>query len=363
MEEPNRTSKPPYPKLVWGIPIVLPCFIVIAAVANWGAYWSKPMAIASIVAIIVSVISMTNRVPLGAWISMIVLSTGGVFASALQPDAASANGLMIGSIVTIAVMVAGSILSFMVQSATGSVSDSPPWDSIIASLQMSDNAKRVLFRDRELELLRKTVQGDIERGEFHSALVLCEQMSTIFGAVEEAEQLRTKVNTIIHENHEGRIREEISKLEISLDECKWVQAYQDAAKLRRLFPDSPLLHGIEQKISDVRTQYRHGLEDRFLNAAKRDDIELAMTLLRELDGYLTPDEARRFRDTADTVITTYRESLGARFKMAVSDHRWREAIEFGEEITHQFPNSKMAEEVKNMIESIRERSIEEKASS
>jgi outer membrane protein assembly factor BamD (BamD/ComL family) len=49
--------------------------------------------------------------------------------------------------------------------------------------------------------------------------------------------------------------------------------------------------------------------------------------------------------------------------MAVSDHRWREAIEFGEEITHQFPNSKMAEEVKNMIESIRERSIEEKASS
>jgi hypothetical protein len=230
------------------------------------------------------------------------------------------------------------------------------------SLQMSENAKRVLFRDRELELFRKTVQEDIERGEFHSALVLCEQMGTEFGAVEEAEQLRTQVNAIINENHEGRIREEIGKLQQTLEECNWVQAYQDAAKLRRLFPDSPLLHGIEQRISNVRTEYRHRLEDRFLDAAKRDDIEQAMSLLRELDGYLTPDEARRFRDTADNVITTYRESLGARFKMAVGDHRWKQAIEFGDEITRQFPNTKMAQEVLDMIDTIKERSTEEEAS-
>ncbi len=112
----------------------------------------------------------------------------------------------------------------------------------------------------------------------------------------------------------------------------------------------------------MRTEYRHRLEDRFLDAAKRDDIEQAMALLRELDGYLTPDEARRFRDTADNVITTYRESLGARFKMAVGDHRWKQAIEFGDEITRQFPNTKMAQEVLDMIDTIKERSTEEEAS-
>ena len=297
-----------------------------------------------------------------AWVGMILLGVGGMFVASIMGDDATLNTFMLGSIIWIAVMVAGLILSFTIGSSSVSPANTPPWEKLMESLQMSENAKRVLFRDRELELFRKTVQEDIERGEFHSALVLCEQMGTEFGAVEEAEQLRTQVNAIIHENHEGRIRNEISNLQQTLEECNWVQAYQDAAKLRRLFPDSPLLHGIEQRISNVRTEYRHRLEDRFLDAAKRDDIEQAMSLLRELDGYLTPDEARRFRETADNVITTYRESLGARFKMAVGDHRWKQAIEFGDEITRQFPNTKMAQEVLDMIDTIKERSTEEEAS-
>jgi hypothetical protein len=297
-----------------------------------------------------------------AWISMILLGVGGILVATSQQDPATANSLMLGSIIWIAVMVAGCILSSALSNESGSPDQDPPWEKLMDSLQMSENAKRVLFRDRELELLRITVQNDIERGEFHSALVLCDQMATVFGAVEEAEQLRTNVNSIIHDSHEGRIREEIGKLQQTLENCNWVQAYQDAAKLRRLFPDSPLLHGIEQRISNVRTEYRHRLEDRFLDAAKSDDIEQAMSLLRELDGYLTPDEARRFRATADSVITTYRESLGARFKMSVSDHRWKQAIEFGDEITRQFPNTKMAQEVLEMMETIQERSSEEEAS-
>jgi outer membrane protein assembly factor BamD (BamD/ComL family) len=88
-----------------------------------------------------------------------------------------------------------------------------------------------------------------------------------------------------------------------------------------------------------------------------------MHLLRELDGYLTPDEARRFRATATDVIHKYRETLSARFKMAVSDHRWEEAIEFGEVITQQFPNTKMTEEVQGMLETIRVRAEEDETSS
>ena len=293
---------------------------------------------------------------------MIIVGVGVLLFASFMDDDATSNTFMLGSLIWIAVMVAGLILSIAIRSSSGSNADTPPWEELMESLQMSENAKRVLFRDRELELFRKTVQDDIERGEFHSALMLCDQMATVFGAVEEAEQLRSNVNAIINENHEDRIRKEISNLQQTLEKCNWVQAYQDAAKLRRLFPDSPLLHGIEQRISNVRVEYRHRLEDRFLDAAKRDDIEQAMSLLRELDGYLTPDEARRFRVTADNVITTYRESLGARFKMAVSDHRWKQAIEFGDEITRQFPNTKMAQEVLDMIDTLKERSTEEEAS-
>tara|TARA_X000001036_G_scaffold122045_1_gene115584 strand:- start:10392 stop:11318 length:927 start_codon:yes stop_codon:yes gene_type:complete len=268
--------------------------------------------------------------------------------------------LFLASSILLGIVVIAVVLASQLKSTKNSGSnDSAKLDAILEAVQMSENAKRVLFRDRELSVLRSTVQADIAKGEFHSSLVLCDQMATVFGAVEEAEGLRAKVQSIIHEHHDARIRDEIEKLQVLLGQHKWVDAYQYAAKLRRLFPDSPRLHSVEQHIADARIQYRHELEAKFLQAAEMENVERSMKLLRELDGYLTPDEARRFRDTATEVITKYRDSLGARFKMAVSDHRWHEAIEFGEVIMHQFPNTKMAEEVKTMLETIRVRITED----
>ena len=267
--------------------------------------------------------------------------------------------LIAGLWVTGAVFLVGASVS---GGLSASQTNQPPWEKLIESLQLSDNAKRILYRDRELNLLRKTVETDLHAGDFHAALVHCDQMGTVFGAVEEAEALRLQVQSIIREQHEARIQNEMKNLQTLLDARKWVEAYQFAARLRRLFPESPLLHDIEQLIIDHRTAYRHQLEDKFVEAAKHDNPEMAMKLLIELDRYLTPEEARKFRDTADSVITTYRDNLGARFKMAVSDHRWQEAIEFGEAIMSQFPNTKMAEEVKAMIETIQTRVSEDETS-
>jgi hypothetical protein len=274
------------------------------------------------------------------------------------------SGLFLASSIILGVVVIAAVLGSQLKATKASGSnDSEKLDAILEAVQMSENAKRVLFRDRELSILRNTVQSDLAQGEFHSALVLCDQMASVFGAVEEAETLRSKVQTIIHEHHDARIREEIGNLQNLLGQHRWVDAYQFAAKLRRLFPESPRLHAIEQHIADVRSQYRLELEAKFLQSAELENVEEAMKLLRELDGYLTPDEARRFRDTATDVIVKYRDSLGARFKMAVSDHRWQEAIEFGEVIIKQFPNTKMAEEVNTMLETIRIRVTEDETSS
>lgn len=286
-----------------------------------------------------------------------ILSLVGVFFGATDSAGTLSSNLFLASLIVLGIDLAFLGYAWQIRFSTGDASSSEAGklDAILEAIQMSENAKRVLFRDRELSVLRNTVQEDIERGEFHSALVVCDQMATVFGAVEESEVLRTKVQTIIHEFHDARICEEVEKLEKMLAARKWVEAYQDAARLRRLFPESPQLHGLEQRIADVRIHYRHDLEARFLGAASCDNVEQAMKLLRELDGYLTPDEARKFRNTATDVITKYRDTLGARFKMAVSDRRWEEAIEFGEVIAQQFPNTKMAEEVQTMLETIRVR--------
>ena len=343
---------------------IFPVAIGILSIAYWEAYWTFPMMLVSVLALAVGITAILKQDQALVCVSIALLSIGAGVAACLHPEEQLANGLLISSLVLTGLMIVSSMRACQLQtnqyeSGMGSIS----MDSILESLQMSENAKRVLFRDRELNLLRRTVQEDISRGEFHSALVLCGQMANVFGAVEEAEELRIRVQEIIHEHHEQRIKDEIAELQTLLDAHKWVEAYQGASRLRRLFPESPLLHGIEQHIADVRTEYRHGLEGRFLEAAKQENVERAMALLRELDGYLTPDEARKFRDTATTVITTYRESLSARFKMAVGDHRWQEAMEFGMEITKQFPNTRMAEEVQTMLETIRVRADEDETAS
>ena len=52
---------------------------------------------------------------------------------------------------------------------------------------------------------------------------------------------------------------------------------------------------------------------------------------------------------SEGVVSRHRENLGLRFKLAVNDKRWSEALEVGEEIIREFPNSKMADEVRSML--------------
>ena len=58
---------------------------------------------------------------------------------------------------------------------------------------------------------------------------------------------------------------------------------------------------------------------------------------------------------AKGVIGKKRDNLGVQFKMAVHDHDWAHAVAAGEQIIAEFPNTRMAEEVRGMIDLLRER--------
>jgi hypothetical protein len=80
-----------------------------------------------------------------------------------------------------------------------------------------------------------------------------------------------------------------------------------------------------------------------------------MQLLRQLDNYMSRNEAQRLSDAAQGVILRHRENLGLAFRAAVSEHQWAEAAEQGEAIIVEFPNSQMASEARPMIEVLRSR--------
>ena len=219
---------------------------------------------------------------------------------------------------------------------------------------LSDSAKRVLFRERELELLRRTIEDDLSRGDFNAALILCDDMARL-GYAEEAEAFRTRVLPARNEQHETVIHESLRSFDELLQTRDWSAAYLEASRLRRLYPESHLLHGITQRIEDAKADHKHHLEDAFREAAARDDVSKAMKLLRELDLCITREEARQLTPIAKGVIDKHRNYLEIQFKMAVSDHRWQEAAEIGATIIEDFPNTKMADEVRSMIDVIRTR--------
>lgn len=231
-------------------------------------------------------------------------------------------------------------------------------ERIYESLILSDNAKRVLFRERELDLLRRTIEEDIARGDFNAGLTLCDAMANIFGHREEAEAFRARLLAAGHASYEAQVNQAVADFDAILVQRDWARAYQEAARLKRLFPDSPTVQALDAHILHAREDHKRQLEQQFLDAAQHDEVDTAMSLLKELDKYLSREEAGRVASVAQSVVTKRRDNLGMQFKIAVSDHHWGEAAQAGELIMAEFPNSKMADEVRSMIDVIRTRATQ-----
>ncbi|GAF72838.1 unnamed protein product, partial [marine sediment metagenome] len=82
------------------------------------------------------------------------------------------------------------------------------------------------------------------------------------------------------------------------------------------------------------------------DAVKRQDTDRSLEILRELDLYLTPNEGLALQEAARDVFRNKLHNLGVQFSLAISEKRWGEAVETGEQIMHDFPNSRMAEEIR-----------------
>jgi hypothetical protein len=220
---------------------------------------------------------------------------------------------------------------------------------------LSDDARRVLHRKRERELLRRAIQEDISAKDYDAAMVLVKELAERFGYRADAEEFRKRIEAARFESIEAGVAQAIAGLDRLITQRKWNEARAEAQRITRLYPESLRVDGLRLRVDHALGRYKEDLERRFLQAAEQERVEDAFALLRELDGYLTESEAEPFREVARGVIGKARENLGVRFKLAVQDKRWAEAAAAGERIIAQFPNSRMAEEVRGLIDQVRER--------
>lgn len=268
-----------------------------------------------------------------------------------------------GGVVTIAVALAllpVTLILFGILRRVSSRGGSPDMNvDLLAQINehtmLSDKAKRLIYRPKELQLLRSAIEDDIARGDYDAALTLCNEMAEGFGFREEAEAFRQSIEATRREQFESQVRMAMEVFEQRLAHADWRGAHAEAARIRRLFPEAPVIAELDRRIATARAEQKALLERQFLEAAQHEDVESAMALLRQLDLYLTREEAAQFTEVAQGVVSKHRENLGVQFKLAVADRSWAEAVRVGDEIVREFPNSKMANEVRSMLDLLRTR--------
>ncbi len=218
---------------------------------------------------------------------------------------------------------------------------------------LSDDARRTLNRRRERELLCGAIEEDIAAEDWDAAMVLVNELADRFGYRADAEGFRQRIDAARAETLERKVREAVSLLDGLIIQRRWDQAYAEAARISRLYKDSARVEGLQRRVEQAHGSFKDDLERRFLTAAKEERVADAMSLLKELDAYLSPQDAERYREVARGVIGKARDNLGAEFKLAIQDRRWRKAVEIGDRIVDQFPNSRMADEVRALIDGLR----------
>lgn len=228
-------------------------------------------------------------------------------------------------------------------------------ESMVQEGGLSEGAKRVLHRRQERELLRRSIEQDIADEDWDAAMVLVKELAERFGYRADAEEFRARIERARLQTLDRNVVDSLAVLDDHIRHRQWTEAYAEAARIQRLYPESHRVDALRTRVDEARTRYQKDLERRFLLAADSEQLDEAMGLLKELDQYLTPTEAAPFQEVARGVIGKQRENLGVRFKLAVQDQMWGEAITTGERIIESFPNSRMAQEVRDLLPTIRER--------
>ena len=233
-------------------------------------------------------------------------------------------------------------------------------EKIHDSILLSDTAKRIAYRHHDIEALRNTIRNDIASHNYDAALALVTEMSNTYGYLEESENFRDQINAARRADMEMKITKGIAQIESILDSHDFELAMQSAQKLIRLFPESERAKAMPNRVRQAIEDYKHQLEREFIAAADK-DVDRAHDLMVVLDKYLTPDEAEPLREIARGVIGKKRDNLGVQFKMAIHENDEDRAVRVGEQIIREFPNTRMADEVRGVIDELRQRAAAKRA--
>ena len=216
-------------------------------------------------------------------------------------------------------------------------------------VSLSDAAKQVAFRAQDLQALRAAINEDMDKGDFEAATILANEMERRFGYVLEADRFREQIQITSRAAIDNRVREASDQIDILLAKAEWFGATREAERIQRQFPAHPEARKLMERIETARDEHKRDLLKNWKDAIARDDIEQSVSLLKQLDQYLSPSEATTYKETARDVFRKRLQQLQAQFAIHVHDKSWHEALRIGQQIMDEFPNTRTASEVRERL--------------
>ena len=223
---------------------------------------------------------------------------------------------------------------------------------------LSDRAKTIAYRDKERDALRRAIQEDIARQEWDLALRLADDIEREFGYKAEADRFRAEIRQKCEECARKQLDDGLTAVDRHTRAEQWNNALREAEKLLAMFPNHDRVKNLPYEIEDRRQAHKRQLVESWHEAVARHDVDGSIEILKQLDTYLTPKEAESLQETARGIFREKLNSLGKQFAVAVQDHRWHDALNVGDQIVRDFPNTRIAQEVREKMDVLRKRATE-----
>jgi len=218
---------------------------------------------------------------------------------------------------------------------------------------LSDQAKSLIYRDVEIDAIRESIHEDIMRQDYRAAEALLEDIEKKLGYADVAARLREEVAASRKRTLEEQIDVAVTRITEIIDRHDWVRAFREAQRLLQMFAGNPKVESLPERVTKARGDHKRALLEAYGEAVRVNDVDKSIELLKELDVYLTPQEAAALQESARGVFRAKLHNLGVRFAISVSDERWADALTTGQQIVEEFPNSRMAQEVREKLELLR----------
>jgi hypothetical protein len=212
--------------------------------------------------------------------------------------------------------------------------------------RLSEAAKGVAFRDDDAQVLRDSVLDKLHQQDFDATGKMIDRICALAGYGQLADQLRAEAAAYRDATEQERINQVAERIERLFEGFRWAKASSEIERLIAAYPNSDKAGALRRELFDRKQHRKNELLKLWDDAVKRQDTDRSLEILRALDLYLTPNEGLALQEAARDVFRNKLHNLGVQFSLAVSEKRWAEAVETGAVIVRDFPNSRMAEEIR-----------------